>query len=472
MDLDISIPILSQGLQNNEIDEDELFVLTQPQTPKKNSRIPITARKRRPQSSPEKITDTIGQNSLFVQQKLAEIHHNTSADSAVYLQAALELLEKAVALENKQGKRTQIQQVTTHLQEVMNKQNATYGAKIDRLKAAVNSLVKIVKGKENTPSTFNFTSSTPTAKTSTTNTGLKASNWANTIQTGEAIGTTFQFPKQKAQQVKKPQEKKVEKNRRVILFKATTSMNSPIELRNLINKALGKQVIAAITTSNASNTIITTTEEFSAEYLILNKEKWEALIPHQNALIDTKWYKVLVHDVPLDVFSEENGGIKLLKEEIETFNKGLKLQNAKWLVPQNRRDTQKRSSAIIAFTSHEQANLAVQRKRLFFAGIEGRTEKFFENLSTLQCQNCQQFGHSKEVCRKPTQCGICSKEHLTQLHRCEICETIGKTCVHTKPICANCKEPHTANSQICVSRPNKPNKKPAENLPTEDNTQC
>ena len=162
----------------------------------------------------------------------------------------------------------------------MNKQNATYRAKIDRLEAAVNSLVEIVKGKENTSSTFNFTSSTPTAKTSTTNTSLKASNQANTIQIGEAIGTTFQFPKQKAQQVKKPQEKKVEKNRRVILFKANTTANSPIKLRNSINKSLGKQAIAAIATSNARNTVITITEEFSAEYLMLNKEKQEALIPH------------------------------------------------------------------------------------------------------------------------------------------------------------------------------------------------
>ena len=87
--------------------------------------------------------------------------------------------------------------------------------------------------------------------------------------------------------------------------------------------------------------------------------------------------------MPLDIFLEENRGIKLLKEEIKTFNKGLKLQNVKWLLLQNRRITQKRSSTIIAFTSHEQANLAVQKKKLFFAGIEGRTEKFFENLSTL-----------------------------------------------------------------------------------------
>ncbi len=63
---------------------------------------------------------------------------------------------------------------------------------------------------------------------------------------------------------------------------------------------------------------------FSAKYLIEKKEVWKNIISHQKIYADEKWAKIVIHTVLIRSFSTDDG-LYLLRQEIETFNPGIKL---------------------------------------------------------------------------------------------------------------------------------------------------
>ena len=105
------------------------------------------------------------------------------------------------------------------------------------------------------------------------------------------------------------------------------------QLRNQINdrfftkKNINLLIIATVTKFFTSQLIILITmSDFSADFLLQKKTIWEDSFSNKAQKIEknTHWSKVVVHEIPVGSFSM-NKGLSLLKEEIETFNPGLKL---------------------------------------------------------------------------------------------------------------------------------------------------
>jgi hypothetical protein len=89
-------------------------------------------------------------------------------------------------------------------------------------------------------------------------------------------------------------------------------------------------VVRSISKTLAENIVVSTTESFSAQFLLDHKLVWEHIIPHKGAKRDQNYYKVVIHGIPLGDFSSENG-LSLIKDEITTFNKGLDPIRVYWL---------------------------------------------------------------------------------------------------------------------------------------------
>jgi len=110
------------------------------------------------------------------------------------------------------------------------------------------------------------------------------------------------------------------------------SFNS-YQIRNQINdrfftkENINLPVIATVTKSFTSQSIILTTmPDFSADFLLQKKTVWEDIFSNKAQKIekDAHWSKVVVYRISVEPFSMDEG-LSLLKEEIETFNPGLKL---------------------------------------------------------------------------------------------------------------------------------------------------
>ena len=72
-------------------------------------------------------------------------------------------------------------------------------------------------------------------------------------------------------------------------------------------------------TKGKQNILLTTTEEYNADFLVKYKEIWHNCFIFQREQKLEPWVQIIAHGVPTLPFLGE-GGSKLLKEEIETFN--------------------------------------------------------------------------------------------------------------------------------------------------------
>ena len=249
---------------------------------------------------------------------------------------------------------------------------------------------------------------------------------------------------------KKPQKAKPSlKERQLILVGqgAPTAFNA-LRLRNAFNEAFtakgGVQspVVASVTISSKGNKVLTTTPAFTAKYLLENQIIWQDITTFKTAQPITSWFKVVIHKLPT------NHGLEIIKDEIETFNKGLKVVGTPfWLTPESKRGQQSYGSACVAFATEEEALKAI-RGKLYILGDSLRAEKLRIVRDAQQCDRCQGFGHEKARCLKLA-CQLCAEPHSTSQHKCKTCSTKGKACVHTIYKCANCGEPHAANSPSC-----------------------
>ena len=100
---------------------------------------------------------------------------------------------------------------------------------------------------------------------------------------------------------------------------------NPIKYRDEVNNALKaagilKPMVATVGISQSKqNIVITTTQDCTADQLLAKKPIWEGLFQLKEARKDDKWHKVVVHELPTEVFNNENG-MEMLKQEVETFN--------------------------------------------------------------------------------------------------------------------------------------------------------
>lgn len=251
-------------------------------------------------------------------------------------------------------------------------------------------------------------------------------------------------------QKKTPQKAKPSlKERQLVLVNqgAPTAFDA-LRLRNAFNQAFTSRggvqspVVASVTLSSKGNKVVTTTPAFTAEYLLENQSIWKDLVAFKAAQPITSWFKVVIHKLPT------NHSLEVIKEEIETFNKGLKVVGTPfWLTPETKRGQQSYGSACVAFATEEEALKAI-RGKLYILGESLRAEKLRVINNSKQCSKCQGFGHLETRCSKIA-CQICSEAHYTSLHKCKSCPAKGKACVHTIFKCSNCNKPHAANSHDC-----------------------
>ncbi len=104
-----------------------------------------------------------------------------------------------------------------------------------------------------------------------------------------------------------------------------------MQIRDQVNDIFFKEegetqsTIIIITKSQSNQSIIITTmPNFSVKYLVEKKRVWKNIIPHQKIYTDEKWVKIVIHTVPIRLFSTDDS-LYLLGQKIKTFNPGIKL---------------------------------------------------------------------------------------------------------------------------------------------------
>ena len=159
------------------------------------------------------------------------------------------------------------------------------------------------------------------------------------------------------------------KERQLVLVNlgAPTAFDA-LRLRNAFNQAFTSKggvrspVVASVTLSSKGNKIVTTTPAFTAKYLLENQSIWKDLVAFKAAQPITSWFKVVIHKLPT------NHGLEVIKEEIETFNKGLKVVGTPfWLTPESKRGQQSYGSACVAFATEDEALKAIRGKLYILA---------------------------------------------------------------------------------------------------------
>ena len=194
--------------------------------------------------------------------------------------------------------------------------------------------------------------------------------------------------------------------------------------------------------------MVITAEGNTAENLLQHKAIWEVKLDLTQVRKNKKWHKIVLYKLSTATFQNKEG-LKLLKNEVELFNKELKLVTEPvWLSTEENRQHKMHSSAVIAFATQEEAQKAL-RTRIIVAGMSVHTAEFTENKLYNQCQKCQGFEHTYQKCINKIKCQICAENYHIRTHTYHICKNGQQECRHTMLKCANCKETHKVNSVEC-----------------------
>src|SRR6266568_2610093 len=252
-------------------------------------------------------------------------------------------------------------------------------------------------------------------------------------------------------------KKKQLQERKLVLI--TDEKDQPLDTFSIQNKVnqlfasklqVEKPVLASIArTKGKQNILLTTTEEYNADFLVKYKEIWHNCFIFQREQKLEPWVQIIAHGIPTLPFLGE-GGSKLLKEEIETFNP-IGIQGLpRWISSSVKRHNPQTRFSSIVFTieNEEKRQEILKQKEILIAGIATKVVKCLEVSPTTQCTSCQKFGHIGDRCSTRAY-RFCAAAHLSKDHSCPTCIIIGKPYKHTTPLYINCKEKHFANSKDC-----------------------
>lgn len=99
------------------------------------------------------------------------------------------------------------------------------------------------------------------------------------------------------------------------------------------------------------------------------------------------------------------------------------------------------------FAVFRMKNIQKQPIPLLLVLVPKREENIYLNnnpTKSVQCRNCQQYGHSETKCCPLPKCLKCAGPHHT---------ASGKIPIDSTPICANCKGNHTSIYGVCPKHP-------------------
>jgi len=377
-----------------------------------------------------------------------------SATSRDYILQARDKLIRAAMIEKCQEEKTRILDLLQIFQEYTEKKRLTSVSNI--LANQISDLERVARSLKNAPKATNE----PTRpQTSTTPQAAPPKSFAAAAASPPPTSTNWQLVGKKGKTTPKPTPPPKENHRekRLVLVQTVKTQDiDPLQLRNNFNEAFRKHsitepVVASVAKSRmGQNIVITTTDRFNADFLLEHEAVWQSITPYSSANKDSAWFKVVAHGIPIRDFNNEKG-MALLKDEVETFNKGLKVMGSpRWLTSSSARETKRTGSVVIAFSTEKERSQAI-RSRLYIAGSSVKTEKLLPFRADTQCSKCQGFGHSESKCRSTYRCRLCGEGHPTDMHVCATCEVRGKRCPHLVAMCCNCKEGHTADNDKCVA---------------------
>ena len=151
-----------------------------------------------------------------------------------------------------------------------------------------------------------------------------------------------------------------------------------------------KPVIATIArTREKQNILLITIEEYNAEYLVKYKEIQSNCFSFKREQKLEPQAQVVAYSVPISPFLGE-GGSKLLKEEIETFNP-IRIQGLpRWISPREKRyNPQTRFGSIVfAIENKEKRQEILKQKEILIAGVAAKVVKYLKVSPTIQCISC------------------------------------------------------------------------------------
>ena len=142
------------------------------------------------------------------------------------------------------------------------------------------------------------------------------------------------------------------------------------------------------------------------------------------------------------------GGSRLLKEEIETFNP-IGIQGLpRWISSSEKRHNPQTRFGSIVFTveNEEKRQEILKQKEILIAGTATKVVKYLEVSPTTQCTSCQKFGYIGDRCSTRA-CRFCAAVYLSKDHSYSTYVITGRPYKHTTPLCINCKEKHFTNSK-------------------------
>jgi hypothetical protein len=387
----------------------------------------------------------------FTSQRLAITPKASSAAEAIDIARDMILQASRMVTGNEQKQLLDLLEVFrdyTEKNRVNNHGLAVLSTQVNNLETVSRTLGSKVKllQKPSPPTTTNANithQTTPSAP--------QARSFAATAANATASGANWQMVGKK--KTAEPMVKNKLSDRQLVLTRDSSIPFDSLQIRNQFNQAFLRKgvsapVVASVTTSAKQNMVITTTPKFNAKYLLESKDVWDHITTFRSALLIESWHKVAIHNIPTSY--DTNESLSVIVREIETFNKGLKVVgHPYWLTKPERRERQETGSICVAFATEREAQQAI-RNRLYVLGISVRAEKLHATAPTSQCTKCQRFGHTEARCTQQHYvCRICAKRHSTLTHKCNICGAKGRSCMHTMPVCANCEDPHTADSPHC-----------------------
>ena len=388
-------------------------------------------------------------------------------DAAVPLQRARwnYLISKGIqafqeALRAVQGQNAAVEEAT---RELLLQAKAVQQGKVESALVATKELAKEIQAlKEHVLKATNTSTNTPANTTEQVKTTRKSYTDAlksqiSSQQSNKPLNTT---------RVTAHQHRKDKKKRELVLLveeanSAEAEAVDPLVQRNAINAALqavsnSAAVVANVRLTTKKNLILTTTETFSADFLLQHKDTWksEVQVTCKGMQTQEEWIQVVAHGVYMhEGFISSTAD---LKAEIETFNNIAIKGNPRWLAkPEKLKSAhllpphQRYGSIVFVVGSEDERQRLLAQRQLSIAGRVAYLAKYHEFSAKTQCQRCYKLGHTREICRGKG-CKLCAEPHLTKDHAsCLECKTMGRLCKHQKPCCVNCKGEHTATSRIC-----------------------
>jgi len=159
----------------------------------------------------------------------------------------------------------------------------------------------------------------------------------------------------------------------------------------------------------------------------------------QSARVTTPTFQILVHGIPLTIDPTQEEQLLEFQRETQALTPGSQIKRAAWLKKKHRPE-QTHGSLIVWLETGEQANRILDKGFLWKAEVK-TAEIFKSSFRTMQCFQCQGYGHIAPTCTANPRCGKCAQAHNTK----ECTTSTGLRCAH-------CGKKHPAWDQSCPAK--------------------